>query len=144
MAEWVLREQARRLGLEDVVTVDSAGTGSWHAGEAADPRAVAALRRHGYVCDGHAARQFQRWWFGERELIVALDRGHLLALREMAPDPETASRVRLLRSFDPEANGELDVPDPYYGGNKGFDRCLDLIEPATAGLLEEIGDLLRR
>jgi protein-tyrosine phosphatase len=138
MAEWVLRQQVREAGLEGAVEVDSAGTGGWHAGDGADRRAVAALRRRGYRYEGHAARQFQRSWFSSRDLVLALDHGHLRVLHGLAPDREAASRVLLLRSFDPDADGELDVPDPYYEASRGFDRCLDQIEPASAGLLVEI------
>jgi protein-tyrosine phosphatase len=139
MAEWVFRHHVREAGLDGLVEVDSAGTGDWHAGEPADQRAVAALRRGGYEYGGHRARQFQRSWFEARDLVVALDRGHLRELRAMAPGPPAAARVRLLRSFDPGADGDLDVPDPYYGGTACFNHCLALIEAACPGLMEEVG-----
>ena len=143
MAESVFRRRLEEAGLDGVVEVDSAGTGPWHVGERADPRAAAALRRRGYLTD-HVAWQFRRESFACWDLVVALDRGHLGELRELAPDPAVAERVRLLRSFDASGvDGSPDVPDPYYGRERGFDRCLDLIEPACAGLLEVVRQAVR-
>jgi protein-tyrosine phosphatase len=137
MAEAVLRAQLAEAGLADDVVVDSAGTSGWHAGEDADPRARAALRRRGYELR-HAARGFDRAWFAERDLILALDEDNLKALRRLAPDAETASRIRLLRSYDADAGEELDVPDPYYGGADGFEHVLDLVERAGQALVAEL------
>jgi protein-tyrosine phosphatase len=138
IAESVFRHHVREAGLGRLVEVESAGTGDWHAGEPADRRAEAALRRAGYEYGGHRARQFEPSWFETRDLVVALDRGHLSALRAIAPGPSALARVHLLRSFDPAAGGDLDVPDPYYGGAACFSHCLTLIEAACPGLLEEV------
>ena len=75
------------------------------------------------------------------DLVLAMDRGHEKALRKLVDDP---SRVRLLRSFDPAATGDLDVPDPYYGGSDGFEEVLDMIEAATPGLLAWVREAPRR
>ncbi|HEX5495523.1 MAG TPA: low molecular weight protein-tyrosine-phosphatase [Mycobacteriales bacterium] len=127
-------------GSGDVV-VDSFGTTGWHVGEPADPRAVAALRRRGYDIS-HRARKWRPELFAARDLVVALDSGHLADLRAGAPDPAAAGRVWLLRSFDPATRGsggsELDVPDPYHGGAVVFDRALDLIERACRGLADRV------
>jgi protein-tyrosine phosphatase len=137
MAESIFRHHAEAEGLD--VEVDSSGTGSWHVGDPADDRTVTALRRRGYR-SAHTARQFRPEWFGRYDLIVALDEGHLKALRRMAPDRESAEKVRLLREFDPAAveEGDLDVPDPYYDGKAAFDRALALVEAAMPGLLAEV------
>ncbi|MDL4813764.1 low molecular weight protein-tyrosine-phosphatase [Actinomadura opuntiae] len=135
MAEAILRHHAEAEGLD--VEVDSSGTGNWHVGDGADERTVAALQRAGYR-SAHIARQFEESWFDRYDLILALDQGHLRALRAMAPDEEARARVRLLREFDPEAGADLDVPDPYYGGRADFDLVLEQVEAAIPGLLEEI------
>jgi protein-tyrosine phosphatase len=135
MAEWVLRHHIEKDGLE--VEVDSSGTGGWHVGDEADHRAVRALGERGYRF-AHAARQFEPAWFGRYDLIVALDEGHLRALRSMAPDEAARAKVRLLREFDPHAGGDLDVPDPYYGGRADFEHVLGLVEAAIPGLLGRI------
>jgi protein-tyrosine phosphatase len=137
MAEKVFVEHLRRAGLADEVDVCSVGTGGWHVGEPADPRAVEVLRRHGYGT-GHAAAQLAEE-HADADLLVALDTGHARALRHLVRDPE---RVRLLRSFDPDADGDLDVPDPYYGGRRGFDEVLAMIEAAMPGLLDWVRERL--
>ncbi|MFC8517567.1 low molecular weight protein-tyrosine-phosphatase [Streptomyces sp. NPDC057257] len=137
MAESVFRARVAEAGLDDRVEVDSAGTGGWHEGDGADPRTVSVLEANGY--DGtHTARQFQPSWFARLDLVVALDTGHLKALRRLAPAPEDAAKVQLLRSFDPVAGDDLDVPDPYYGGMDGFEECLEMVEAASEGLLAAV------
>ena len=137
MAESVFRARIQEAGLDGLVEVDSAGTGGWHEGDGADPRTVSVLEESGYD-SGHTARQFRPSWFSRLDLVIALDTGHLTALRRLAPTPEDAGKVRLLRSYDPAAGDELDVPDPYYGGLDGFEECLEMVEAASEGLLAEV------
>jgi protein-tyrosine phosphatase len=141
VAEAVLRHRLADAGIDGLVEVDSAGTGGWHVGQDADPRALESLTRRGYHL-AHVARQFDVAWFAERDLVLALDRGHLRELLRLAPDEEAADKVRLLRSFDPALDdapeSALDVPDPYYGGREGFDLVLDQVEAAVAGLLDHL------
>ncbi|MET3982343.1 low molecular weight protein-tyrosine-phosphatase [Streptomyces sp. PvR034] len=143
MAESVFRAQVAEAGLGDLVEVDSAGTGGWHEGDGADPRTVSVLAAAGYGY-GHRARQFRASWFGRLDLVIALDTGHLRDLRRMAPTREDAAKVRLLRSYDPAADGlDLDVPDPYYGSLDGFEACLELVEAAGPGLLAAVRTALK-
>lgn len=139
MAESVFRARLAEAGLDDRVDADSAGTGGWHEGDGADPRTVRVLREHGYDSD-HIARQFQASWFARLDLVIALDSGHLKALRRLAPTEEDARKVRLLRSYDPAAGDDVDVPDPYYGGLDGFEECLEMVEAASEGLLAAVRD----
>ena len=88
MAEVVLRDELARAGLAEAVEVDSAGTGDWHVGGPMDRRARAELARHGYDGSAHRARQFQPSWFGDCDLVLAMDRANLADLRRMAPDPD--------------------------------------------------------
>jgi len=129
-AALVFAEHLRRAGLDGAVRVTSAGIGPWHVGEAVDERAGEVLVRRGYPVE-HVAAQVGAEHL-DADLFLAMDGGHERALRRLVDDP---SRVRMLRSFDPHATGDLDVPDPYYGGPKGFDTVLDMIEAATPGLL---------
>ena len=116
MAESVVRAEAERAGIGNLVEVDSAGIGDWHAGERMDPRASAELARQGYLCDGHRARQIGPSWLHERDLILAMDRQNLHALLDMARrGNEVQNRIRLLRSFDPGSPDGAEVPDPYLG-----------------------------
>jgi protein-tyrosine phosphatase len=137
MAEIVFADALRREGLAHRVQVTSAGTGAWHVGKPADPRTTEALRRAGYGCD-HVAAQLSAEQLAA-DLLVALDYGHLAALRRLVSDPE---RVVLLRSFDRAAGRDLDVPDPYYGGRYGFDDVLSLVRAAVPGLLTWVRDRL--
>lgn len=130
MAEIVFADALRRAGLAHLVRVSSAGTGPWHVGNPADPRTAETLRRAGYDCD-HVAAQIGAQHLSA-DLLVALDSGHLAALRRLVTEPE---RVVLLRSFDPTAGGELDVPDPYFGNRHRFDAVLSMVHAAVPNLL---------
>jgi protein-tyrosine phosphatase len=139
MAETVLVAMLRDRDMAHLVEVDSAGTGDWHVGEPADPRAVEVLSRHGYDASGHRGRQFQPGWFDERDLVLAADSSNAALLRRFS-DPERRASLHMLRSFDLEAvtAGDLDVPDPYYGDGDGFERVLAMIEAACRGLIDHI------
>jgi protein-tyrosine phosphatase len=140
-AEVVFGALLRGAGLEGDVHVCSAGTGDWHVGEGADPRAAATLAGRGYRADGHRARQFAADWFTRHDLVIAMDRSNVSALRRLAPDEGARAKIRLLREYDAVAvrDGTLEVPDPYYGGPAGFDDVLDIVERACQGLLAEVG-----
>lgn len=133
IAALVFAEHVRRAGLDDRVRVSSAGVGPWHVGEPADARARRTLAAHGYPTE-HTAAQV-----GDDELnadlLLAMDSGHEKALRRLVADPD---RVRMFRSFDPDATGDLDVPDPYYGGPDGFTDVMAMVEAAMPGLLEHV------
>jgi protein-tyrosine phosphatase len=137
-AEGVMRGLLREQGLEAAVEVDSAGTGDWHAGAPPDARATAAARARGVTLEG-AARMVAPRDFEDYDLILAADRKNLRELRATAP-PGARARMHLLREFDPDADGapDLDVPDPYYGGDDGFERVLDLVDAACRGLLDDL------
>jgi protein-tyrosine phosphatase len=133
IAAVVLTQRVEQAGLP--VQVDSAGTGDWHIGEHADHRARAALARAGYDGEEHRARQFDRSWFDDRDLVLALDGANLADLQRLAPDEPARDRVRLLRSFDPTASADLAVPDPYWGDDADFDDVLAVVERAVDGLV---------
>ncbi|HLQ54807.1 MAG TPA: low molecular weight protein-tyrosine-phosphatase [Streptosporangiaceae bacterium] len=154
-AEVVLREELARAGLAGQVDVDSSGTGDWHLGRPMDPRARAELAARGYDGSRHRARQFSRSWFGDYDLVVAMDRQNLADLRRMAPDTETArDRIRLLRSFDPALAGAGpagrrggdryggDVPDPYNGSAADYALAFDLVQAAAKGLAAQLAALV--
>ena len=136
MGEVILRSMLHSAGLGDRVVVDSGGTGGWHEGDSADPRALRALKDHGYDGTRHRAREFRSEWFSDRDLIVVADDGHVRDLRRRAPDAQASAKVRLLREFDPTAVdvGTLEVEDPYYGNADAFDHCLTALERACRGL----------
>jgi protein-tyrosine phosphatase len=138
-AEAVLRHLAAQAGWGDRLQVDSAGTGSWHVGEPPDPRAVAAAAARGIRLTG-AARQVRASDLERFDLVLALDRSNLSDLRRLARGTTGGARLGLLREYDPAAvaAGTLDVPDPYYGAEGGFDEVLDIVEAACRGLLADL------
>jgi protein-tyrosine phosphatase len=136
-AEGVMRRLVDDAGLTDQIEIESAGTGGWHAGEPPDHRATLAAGRRGITLEG-AARQVTQDDFRRFDLVIALDRANLRELLAIAPDEDAAEKVRLLREFDPAASGDLDVPDPYYGGDRGFENVLDMVEASCRGLLDEL------
>lgn len=143
MAALVVGEHLRRAGLADQVRVTSAGTGSWHVGDPADERAARTLSRAGYPT-GHVAAQVDDQHL-DADLLLAMDSGHLRELRTLlARRGEDPSRAVMFRSFDPSANGDLDVPDPYYGNRQGFSEVLAMIEAAVPGLLDWVQERLGR
>jgi len=140
-AEGVMRAMIDASGLGDRVVVDSAGTGRWHVGEQPDQRACAAAERRGITLD-HEARQVTVADFERFDLLVAMDGDNLEALRRLAPSPAAAARIRLLRGFDLAAPAGAAVPDPWYGGERGFEVVLDACEAACRGLLAHVRELL--
>jgi protein-tyrosine phosphatase len=137
-AEGVMRGLLREQGLEGAVEVDSAGTGDWHAGSPPDARATAAAQARGVMLAG-AARQITAADFYEYDLILAADRRNLRDVQAVMP-ADARAELHLLREFDPASAGagDLDVPDPYYGGDEGFEHVLDLVEAACRGLLDAL------
>lgn len=144
MAEVILRDLLERAGLDDAVRVISSGTGDWHLGGPADPRAVEVLREHGHDGSRHRAAQFARTDFDEVDLVLALDRSHERHLRSLAPTPEAAAKIHLLRSFDPAARnaGDLEVDDPYFGDAEDFVVTYEELLPACAGVVEHLREHL--
>jgi protein-tyrosine phosphatase len=130
IAALVFSARLEEEGLADRVRVTSAGTGSWHVGEAADRRARRVLAAHGYPTS-HVAAQVDEDHLSA-DLLVALDSGHAAELRELLAED---SRLRMLRSFDPDADDD-DVADPYYGEYSGFEVVLEQVEAAMPGLVE--------
>jgi protein-tyrosine phosphatase len=140
-AEVALNRLAAAAGLGELVAVDSAGTGSWHAGHDMDDRSRETMADAGWDVPPHVAKQFEPADFATRDVVVALDTGHRNVLWWLAaetPDVEAArAKIVLLRDFDPllGAGEEPDVGDPYYGGGRGFEEVLEQVERSCAQLL---------
>jgi protein-tyrosine phosphatase len=145
MAEGMLRkyleERGAARGEPLPVHIDSAGTHGYHVGAAPDARATAAAARRGIEIGSLRARQVTVEDFDVFDLIVAMDEDNLADLRDLA-DPDHHGKLRLLLDFAPLATPTRSVPDPYYGGMSGFERVLDLVEQAMAGLVDEIERLV--
>ena len=141
IASVVLRRELERAGIGDRVAVDSSGTGDWHLGHPMDRRAAAALATAGYDGSAHRAQQFTEEWYDRYDLILAMDENNFRDISALAPDEDTArERVRMFREFDPRSTyGDVEVPDPYYGGDDGFTLVLRMVERTSEGLAEALG-----
>jgi len=132
-AEAVFRELLRREAAGLAVEVDSAGTHGYHAGEPPDARAIAAAARRGIDMSDLRARMVEAADFERFDLVLAMDEQNLRRLHRLAP-AGYRQRARLFLEYAPDL-GRRDVPDPYYGGETGFEEVLDLVEAASRGLL---------
>lgn len=135
-AEGALRHLAKARGLADRVRIASAGTHNYHVGEAPDPRTVEHASKRGYDLSTQRAMQVAERHFEEFDYILAMDRGHLRVLKQMQPQGSRAKLGLFL-----EASGQWkdeDVPDPYYGGDAGFEQVLDMVEEAGQRWLDRI------
>ncbi|MBT8765210.1 low molecular weight protein-tyrosine-phosphatase [Metapseudomonas boanensis] len=133
-AEGVLRHKLWEAGLIEQVQVDSAGTGDWHVGKAPDARTRVAAQRRGYDLSQLRARQVEAADFGRFDLILAMDKSNLANLQRLRSGAG-AELDLLLQRYELALD---EVPDPYYGGEDGFETVLDLIEQACDALIDEI------
>ncbi|MBJ7359770.1 MAG: low molecular weight phosphotyrosine protein phosphatase [Nocardioides sp.] len=136
MADVVLGEHVERAGLSGQVTVNSCGTGDWHIGQPMDQRAAATLAAAGFDPTRHRARLFDPGWLERHDLVLAMDEQNLADVLAAATSAHQG-RVRLFRDFDPIGTGG-EVPDPYYGGNAGFEEVLAMVERTSAALVSAL------
>jgi len=137
LAENLFRHLAEEAGLNGKYEVDSAGTGAWHKGESPDARMRRTAARHGLVYDGEA-RQIRLSDFDTFDLIVAMDTENQRELQSRTRRAEQARKIRLLREFDPASGPNDSVPDPYYGGDEGFETTFRIVEAGVQGLLQAL------
>ncbi|MBF4161179.1 low molecular weight protein-tyrosine-phosphatase [Nocardioides acrostichi] len=128
MAEVVLRARVDDAGLAGCVDVDSCGTGGWHVGRPMDERAASVLLAGHYDPSDHRAQQYDDTWPAAHDLLLAMDADNLAELGGRS------ERVHLFRDHDPIGTGD-DVPDPYYGGERGFEEVLAMVERTCATLV---------
>jgi protein-tyrosine phosphatase len=136
-ADGVMCHLVDRAGLAGQIEIDSAGTGAWHVGEKADRRARATAESRGFRLTSRA-RQVTREDFDRFDYVIAMDNSNHAELLRLAPSAAMRERVFLFRSFDPESPANAEVPDPYYGGESGFEEVFDICEAACRGLLEHL------
>ena len=134
-AQAAIVEAAAAAGVD--VEVDSAGTGDWHIGELPDERMRAAASAAGLTLDSRA-RQVEARDLRDFDLVLAMDRDNLAVLTSLRDGDDTA-RVELFRRWDPAADGDLEVPDPYYGGRRGFEEVVEICRRTARALVEDLG-----
>jgi protein-tyrosine phosphatase len=132
-AEGVMRAKLAAAGLAERIRVDSAGTHGYHVGEPPDPRSCRAAALRGYSLEALRARQVEAADFERFDLVLAADRQNLRELKRLCPLP---LQHKLELVLAPLSDGEDEVPDPYYGGGKGFEKVLDLLESACDGWIQ--------
>ncbi len=133
-AEAAIRSAAVAAGIE--VEVDSAGTGSWHAGESPHPESIAAGARAGLEITGRA-RKFIPVDFDRYDMILVMDKSNLADLMAMSPSKEAQAKIRLFRTFDPHTD-EDEVPDPWGGPAEGYDETIRIVTAAARGLVDAL------
>lgn len=135
-AEGVARHMLRNAGLVDRIVVDSAGTHGYHVGELPDPRTRKAALSRGYDLSAQRARKLETADFQRFDLLLAMDGGHLRFMQRMCPEVYRHKLdlfMRFARNHDLE-----EVPDPYYGGDAGFEAVLNYCEDAVQGLIDRL------
>lgn len=135
-AQGVFESLVQAQGLAERILIDSAGTHAYHVGNPPDQRSQAAARNRGVDLSKQRARKVSLPDFERFDYILAMDRANLEDLQQLAAQ-EQQERLHLFMRF--ASRWQVDeVPDPYYGGNSGFERVLDMVEDAAEGLLEHI------
>jgi protein-tyrosine phosphatase len=135
-AEGIFRHMVSQKGVEDLFEIDSAGTGDWHTGSAPDKRAQHAARARNIDLSTLRARQVRAEDLVYFDTIVAMDNDNRARLVDLAEEAHQ-HKIRLLLEFLDHTE-DLEVPDPYYGGENGFDRVLDLIEESCEQMLSTL------
>ncbi|MFZ5502968.1 MAG: low molecular weight protein-tyrosine-phosphatase [Pseudomonadota bacterium] len=135
-AEAVFRHYVENAGLSARILIDSAGTHDYHIGAHPDIRTRRAAQQRGYDMSNLRGRQVSAADFHRFDFILAMDSANLAILQRITP-PSSTTRARLLLEFA-RHHTEREVPDPYYGGEDGFERVLDMVEDAAEGLLQHI------
>lgn len=135
-AESVFRHQLIEAGLSENIVIDSVGTHDYHIGKPPDKRAQQAALQRGYDLNSLRGRQISAQDFHEFNYILAMDRENMANLAKICP-PQEQHKLKLFMEFS-KGFSEREVPDPYYGGEQGFENVLNMIEDAGAGLLKEI------
>ncbi len=137
LAEAVFNHLLTRRNLTGRYRVDSTGVSAYHQGENADPRMRQVAAGHDVVVS-HRARTIGRDDLDHNDIILAMDRSNYDILQRNAQTPEQRGRIVMFRSFDPGAHGQLDVPDPWYGGIDGFETVFTIVERTCRALLDHL------
>ncbi|MFV0366477.1 MAG: low molecular weight protein-tyrosine-phosphatase [Mangrovibacterium sp.] len=135
-AEGVMQKMVEQAGLSGQIECDSAGTANYHEGELADPRMRLHAIRRSYQLDSVARQIVPEVDFEKFDLLVAMDDNNINDLHQLAPNQELAKKICKVTDF---ASADYShVPDPYYGGEEGFELVLDILEESCSGLLNQL------
>lgn len=136
-AEAIFAEMVRNRGLANKFKIDSAGTTAYHVGEPADKRMRAHAKKRGYNLNG-ISRKFNPFNdFDYFDMIIAMDNEHIFSLRRRARNDADLQKIHKMTDFRKKWDYD-EIPDPYYGGEEGFELVLDLLEDSCEGLLSKL------
>jgi protein-tyrosine phosphatase len=138
LAEALFNDKVRREGLHVHIEADSCGTGDYHIGEQPDSRTQASARKHGVAMD-HRARQLEHTDLDDFDFIIAMDQANYRNIMRLAEAGRNDHKITMMRSFDPHADNE-DVPDPYFGSEKGFQEVYEILDRSTENFLAYLRD----
>ena len=134
LAQGVMESLVKQEGLEKTIFISSAGVSGWHIGEPPDNRMQKTAQKHGVTLDSRA-RHFQANDFKQMDMVLAMDHSNLETLKAMRPLADTQDKLFLFR--------DLEVPDPYYGGDRGFELVFEMVERACPKILERLKTMLQ-
>ena len=139
-AEGVFKQKIKDRDLEKLFVVDSAGTGGWHVGNLADPRMRETAFSRGIELNSRS-RKIEESDLYEFDHILVMDNDNLDAVKSLIKDPKNPvnSKIKLILTYSKNSQLE-EVPDPYYGGQNGFDKVIDLLDDAMDGLIDSLMD----
>ena len=136
-ADAVFRHLVKEAGVDHRIHVDSAGTHAYHIGNPPDHRAQNTALQRGYKMHDLRARAVQSNDFEEFDYILAMDKENLSLLQQRSPQ-QHISKIQLFMQYSTQADADVEVPDPYFGGHQGFELVLDMVEEASQGLLAHL------
>ena len=137
LAHRVFEHHLREARVDDQFHVESSGVGSWHVGEEIDSRMRSTARDHGLHIS-HRARQLSSSDLQEYDLILVMETSHKRQIERQTRDPEIREKIRLFREWDPKGGPGAGVPDPYYGGDSGFEEVYQMVDRTSRALLEDL------
>jgi protein-tyrosine phosphatase len=135
LADGLLRKKVKDHSL--AVEVDSAGTGDWHVGDPPDDRMRATAKANGLSIDQLRGRQFEVADFDRFDQIYVMDQSNYKNVVALARNEEDKEKVDLLLNLS-NPNKNLEVPDPYFGGDEGFQQVFNMVDEATDRLIEQL------
>ena len=135
LAEAIFKHKIRSRGLTEKIEADSCGTSNYHIGDQPDPRTLENAKRNGVVID-HCGRQLSEKDLMDFDFILAMDNSNLRNILLLTDSEAYASKVQLMRNYDPQGGGE--VPDPYYGGEKGFQNVFEILDRTMESFIDHL------
>jgi protein-tyrosine phosphatase len=137
LAHGIFMHKVKEKGLEKLFSAQSCGTINYHQGKQADARMRANAKSHGIIIN-HRARHLKKSDLNDYDLILAMDKENLNDIKALHTTDEQLSKIKLFRSYDPDASPGAEVPDPYYGGDDGFEKVFQIVNRTCDHLLNQL------